>query len=146
MITASEDLNRLIALEQSTDRAQIAARDREAARHGGVAWSGFSPPPVAPRPAAALAAEAREKLARLHSWRASSAGRLLAAVAESQRAAAAAHAAGEAARAALSRGASSGVEGCATAAEEMADRALAACRAARRARRIARGAATGETD
>ncbi|MFN3522222.1 MAG: hypothetical protein ACK4YQ_08225 [Phenylobacterium sp.] len=141
MAAAHDDLSRLIALEQAIDRAHISARDREAARHRGVAWSGFAPPPALVRPPQALDAEAREKLARLDAWRASDAGRLLAAIAESQRAAAAAHAAGEAARAALARNPREPTEGCMAAAEEMAARTLAACRAARRARRIVRRAA-----
>lgn len=146
MALASEDLSRLIALERSIDTAHVAARNREAARHGGVAWSGFSPPPASPRAPDALAAEAREKLARLETWRASRGGRILAAVAEGQRAAAAAHAAGEAARAALSRSRPDLLQSCVAAADEMAASARAACRAARRAQRIVRQAVRKETD
>lgn len=144
MTLGSDDLSRLIALEQSIDRAEFAARRREAVRSAGVSWSGFAPHPLAPRTSDALASDARAKLARLQTWRTSAAGRLLEAVAETQRAAAAAHAAGERARSALSRNPTTPLTTCQADAADMAASALAACRAARRARRLLRAAPDAE--
>jgi hypothetical protein len=97
------ELDRLTAFEQTAEQVRARAHDVEADRQRGVAWSGLGPDPFRPRDAPALAAEAARRLAALQLWRASSSGRVTAALARTQHAAQAVHAAAEAARAALSR-------------------------------------------
>jgi hypothetical protein len=97
------ELDRLIALEQAAEQVRACAHDVEAERQRGVAWSGLGPDPIRLRDAPAIAAEAARRLGALQRWRASSPGRLTAALARAQHAAQAVHAAAEAARAALSR-------------------------------------------
>jgi hypothetical protein len=136
-----DELSGLIALEQSIDRAHVAAWAREAQRARGVAWSGFGPARPEERTPQALAAAAAGKLASRRAWRMSSTGQLLAAVAETQRAAAAAHSAGDQIRAAIARSEETSAAACLAAALELSQLTHAACRSARRARRAARRAA-----
>ena len=135
-MSSHPDLPSFITQELAFEGARVDAHAREAARSRGVAWSGLGPEPWRPRSAAQVEASARARLERLQAWRASAAGRFLAAVASAQRAAETAHVAGEAARAAVARGMDHGANSCRQAADalEAEGRALlAAARAARRA-------------
>jgi len=88
---------RLLQAEIAVDRARGAAADRDARRHTGVAWSGLAPEPFPARSVAARAREAAARLAALERWRETRAGRLLAAMAQAERAV-------EAVRACVARG------------------------------------------
>jgi hypothetical protein len=130
------DLSSFIAQELAFDGVRAEAHARDASRGRGVTWSGLGPEPWRARSAAQVEASARARLACLQAWRASAAGRFLAAVANAQHAAEMAHVAGEAARAAIARGMDPGASSCRQAADalEAEGRALlAAARAARRA-------------
>ncbi len=141
MSPAQDELRGLIALEQSIDRAQVAAWAREARRARGVAWSGFGSARPVERSPNALADGAAVKLAARRAWRMSAVGQLLAAVAETQRAAAAAHSAGDQIRAAIARSEETSAAACLAASLQLSQLTHAACRSARRARRAARRAA-----
>jgi hypothetical protein len=79
-------LARMLQAEQSAEAERALAHRHEADRHAGVAWSGLAPDPFRPRPAAALAQVAETRLRALERWRASPPGRLLAAMADAERA------------------------------------------------------------
>jgi len=115
----------------------VSLHAREAARHRGVAWSGFAPEPYEGRPLDVLRAEALAMEQRRQSWREGRAGRLLSAVAAAQKAAQAAHAAAEAIRAALSRSEGGEPDCCGEAADQVEAHAMTLLKAAQAARRLA---------
>ena len=134
----SSELARFIAAERDLDAARLARRAEQAARLQGVSWSGVAPESVAPRPHDVILESAMARLRARREWRESTPARLLALVAEAQRAAAAAHQAGDAVRAALSRNGGEVSSDAARAARDLSACALAAGRASIRARRLCR--------
>jgi hypothetical protein len=116
------DPDRLRQAEEAADAARVLAHRREAARHAGVAWSGLAPEPFPGRTAEALARDAAARLAALRRWRLSRTGRLLAAMAEAERAV-------EAVRACAARGLAANDARCGLALGEL-ERAAAAARSA----------------
>jgi hypothetical protein len=96
-MTMDSELSRMLQAEQAAEAGRALAHRREAGRHDGVAWSGLGPDPFRPRPAAALAQAARARLEARRLWRDSPPGRLLAAMADAERAV-------EAVRACVARG------------------------------------------
>jgi len=118
-MTPDPEALRLYRAEQAADAARQLAWRREAQRASGVAWSGLAPEPPLARAAPALARDAAARLAALERWRRGRPARLLAALAEAERAV-------EAARACLARGLAAGDPRCATA---LADLQRAAAKA-----------------
>jgi hypothetical protein len=88
----------------------------------GVAWSGLAPEPFPSRTAEALARDAAARLTALQRWRLARTGRLLAAMAQAERAV-------EAVRACVARGLAANDARCGLALGEL-ERAAAAARAA----------------
>ncbi len=127
-------LDRMVQEELASDTARALAHRREADRHAGVAWSGLAPDPFRPRSPAALARAAQARLESLRQWGASPPGRLLAAMAEAERAV-------EAVRACVARG----FDGarCATALGELQSAVDAGRAAALTARACATNIASG---
>jgi hypothetical protein len=82
----SPDSNRLTTAEAKADRARALAASREGRRHTGVAWSGMAPEPFPIRAADALARDADARWAALQRWRQTRSGRVLAAMADAERA------------------------------------------------------------
>src|SRR4051812_35717802 len=114
--------DRLRHAEMAADAARALAHRREAARHAGVAWSGLAPEPF-PRPSPeALTRDAADRQTALQSWRRSRTGRLLAAMAQAERAV-------EAVRTCAARGLSASDARCGLALREL-ERAAAAARSA----------------
>src|SRR4051794_40070408 len=91
------DAQRLLRAETAADAARAQAARSEAGRYAGVAWSGLAPDPLPCRTADARAREAEARLTALRAWRLTCPGRLLAAMAEAERAV-------EAIRACVARG------------------------------------------
>jgi hypothetical protein len=120
--------------ERRRDLADERAWRREAARNRGVCWSGPPLEPPRPRSEEDRVTAARTRHQALQDWRASPAGRYLAAVSRAQQAAEAAHLAGESARAAVARGFPSSASSCHGAAEALEAQGLAIVAAARAAR------------
>ena len=116
------DPHRVRQAEEAADAARALAGRREAARHAGVAWSGLAPDPFPGRTPGALAHAAAERLSALQRWRLGRAGRLLAAMAQAERAV-------EAVRACAARGLAASDARCGLALGEL-ERAAAAARAA----------------
>jgi hypothetical protein len=96
-MASDSEFTRMLHAEQSAEAQRALTHRREAERHAGVSWSGLAPDPFRPRPAAALAQAAETRLRTRERWRASAPGRLLAAMAEAERAV-------EAIRACVARG------------------------------------------
>jgi hypothetical protein len=135
-MTSPDTLPGLIAAEHAMDRHWREAHRAEAARHGGVAWSGLSAAPAPPRTDAQIRKAAEIRQGFQDAWRSSSQGAALAAVARIQAACAAAHAAAEHARAAAARGLPHNPAPCQAALQETRRHAadlLHGLRAARRA-------------
>jgi len=116
------DSERLRQAEEAADAARARAHRPEADRHAGVAWSGLAPEPFQRRTAQALARDAAARLAALQSWRLSRPGRLLAAMAEAERAV-------EAVRACVARGLAANDARCGVALGDL-ERAASAARSA----------------
>ncbi|MBS0332868.1 MAG: hypothetical protein JSS35_08885 [Proteobacteria bacterium] len=91
------DRSRLFEAEGEAERQRVLAHRREAERNGGVRWSGLAAEAVVRHSPADLTRAADLRLAALQRWRVSSPGRILAALAQAERAV-------EALRAALARG------------------------------------------
>lgn len=131
------EFDRLLRSEVAAEGQRARAHAREAARHGGVAWSGCAPEPFRARSADEIRETARRKAEDRATWRRTASGRFLAATTAGQRAAAAAHQACERARAAWSRDFDGEVAACAAAAEDMKAEALRLLASARLARQAA---------
>jgi hypothetical protein len=138
-MTSPDPLPALIAAERALDRHWRETHRTDAARHGGVAWSGLSAAPSPPRTDAQIrkAAEARQRFQ--DTWRSSSQGATLSAVARIQAACAAAHAAAEQARSAAARGLPSNPAPCQAALQEARGHATELLRGLRAARRALSG-------
>ncbi|HZZ68869.1 MAG TPA: hypothetical protein VFE18_11920 [Phenylobacterium sp.] len=80
------NFQRLLRAEQDADAQRAALHVREARRHGGVAWSGLAPDPLAGRSPADLSRDAEARLADLRVWRQGATGRLLSALTDAERA------------------------------------------------------------
>jgi hypothetical protein len=80
------DSNRPATAEAAADCARALAVFREGRRHTGVTWSGMAPEPFPIRTAEALARDAEARWAALQRWRRTRSGRLLAAMADAERA------------------------------------------------------------
>jgi hypothetical protein len=113
---------RIFQAEQAAEAARARHGAREAARCAGVAWSGLAPEPFRPRSEHRLARDAAQRLAALQHWRRSRAGRLLAAMAQAERAI-------EAVRACVARGLGASDARCGLALADL-ERAAAAARSA----------------
>ena len=140
------DLIELLITERALDHARRVWSAREARRASGVAWSGLSPPPCAPRTEDARLDDARAKLAARRQWRQSARGRFVSAVAEVQSAARALHAGGERAREAAARGFQEELETCEALARDLRRQTLALITGLRAARRAVRDAAEQRLD
>jgi hypothetical protein len=116
------DRLRLRDAEEAADAARALAHRREANRHAGVAWSGLAADPFPARTAEARARAADARLADLQRWRLSRPGRLLAAMAQAERAV-------EAVRACAARGLAASDARCGLALGDL-ERAAAAARSA----------------
>jgi hypothetical protein len=88
---------RIWRAEQAADAARTLAHRREAERGSGVRWSGLAADAFARRTPDGLRRDAAQRFADLQAWRASRCGRLLAAMAQAERAV-------EAVRACVARG------------------------------------------
>jgi hypothetical protein len=82
----SSDSDRLMKAEAAADRARATAASREGRRHAGVVWSGLAPEPFPVRTPETLARDADARCAALQRWRQTRSGRLLAAMADAERA------------------------------------------------------------
>jgi hypothetical protein len=122
-VTDSE-LDRMLQAERRAEAQRAIACRAEAARCAGVAWSGLSPDRFSPRSPAVLACDAENRLQEVRRWRSSRAGRLMAAMAEAERAV-------EAVRACVSRGLDGEVSRCRQALEALTTAAQAGMDAAR---------------
>ncbi|MDO9247745.1 MAG: hypothetical protein Q7U11_14875, partial [Phenylobacterium sp.] len=140
------DLIDLLVAERALDRARLAWSAREARRASGVAWSGMSPPPCAPRTGDARLDEARAKLAARRQWRESARGRFVSAIAGVQSATRAVHAGGERAREAAARGFQDELDTCEAIARDLRRQTLALITGLRAARRAVRDAAEQRLD
>lgn len=140
------DLIDLLISERALDHARLVWSAREARRASGVAWSGLSPPPCAPRTEGARLDDARAKLAARRQWRESARGRLVSAIAEVQKAARAVHAGGERAREAVARGLPDELETCEAIARDLRRQTLALITGLRAARQAVRDAAGQQLD
>ena len=140
------DLIDLLVAERALDRARLVWSAREARRASGVAWSGMSPPPCAPRSKDVRLHEAHAKLAARRQWRESARGRFVSAIAEVQSAARAVHAGGERAREAAARGFEDDLETCEAIARDLRRQTLALITGLRAARRAVGDAAEQRLD
>jgi hypothetical protein len=122
--------------ELEAERARAALHGAEAARHRGVAWSGFAPAPRAPPSPEMLLRRARQARDARSAWSDGAAGQFVKAMIESQAAAVLVHQACERARAAWSRDFADEAQLCAAMALEAEKQALRLLRHARRARRL----------
>jgi hypothetical protein len=111
-MSSDHEFTRLFQAEELAEAARAEAFRREAERHGGVAWSGLAPDAFPQRGAAALGRNAAARLAALQAWRSSQPGRLLAAMADAERAV-------EAVRACVGRGLAADDRRCALAIGEL---------------------------
>jgi hypothetical protein len=130
----SGDRRTLLDDERRRDDVAFEAWRREAARHRGVCWSGLALQPSPARSEDQLQAAAAVRLAKLQAWRATAAGRFLAAVSRAQQAAEAAHIAAESARAAVARGLERPTPNCRGVADTLEAQGRALLAAARAAR------------
>jgi hypothetical protein len=96
-MSVDREFARLLQAEEMAEATRLDAHRREARRCAGVAWSGLGPDALARREPAALRRAAASRLAAVRDWRSSAPGRLLAAMAEAERAV-------ETVRASLARG------------------------------------------
>ena len=125
--------------ERTIERVRLDAAAREAARHRGVARSGFDPDPIPTRAEEGLAMAARARMAAAHAWAASPQGAYLSAVAAAQKTLADAHATADRARAAAARGLAGERRLCEQALSELRSQAHALSRSLREARRALAG-------
>lgn len=121
-MSADPELHRLLRDEQDAEANRAQAHRLEARRHAGVAWSGLGPDPLPRRSPADLALSAEARLDALHHWRRSAPGRLLAAMAQAERAV-------ETIRACVARGLTAVEPRCGLAIDDL-DRAAALARSA----------------
>ncbi|RAK60855.1 hypothetical protein DJ021_14070 [Phenylobacterium hankyongense] len=139
-MTKDFELQSLVAAARAEAACRARTAAREADRYRGVAWSGLGPDTIQePSPEAVAVV----RLDALHRWRASRPGRLLAALAEAQRAAAEIHAAADRARASVSRGLDAEAARCAAAVHALQSKAQALLAAARQAAAAMDAAAPG---
>src|SRR5687767_9989541 len=106
------ELDRTLSAEREIEAQRASAYQMEAGRCSGVAWSGLSPDPFVPRGPAAVARDAERRVQSLRRWKASRAGRLIAAMAEAEQAV-------EAVRACVSRGLDAEADRCLAALEAL---------------------------
>jgi hypothetical protein len=102
-MTDNTEIRELIARARRLDDIRAGIQAREAARCGGVAWSGLGPEPVRQRSPEAFVRCATAMRDALTAWRASRAGRLNAALARIQALARAVHTAAAETQASLAR-------------------------------------------
>lgn len=85
-MSVDPEFARLLEAETAAEAARLSAHRREVRQRAGASWSGLGPDLFVSREPAALRSAAMERLADLRDWRSTRRGRLLAAMAEAERA------------------------------------------------------------